>query len=171
VGWTRTHTCQLSEKVLVHPPSSYGIVSLVGAQLHCARTRTAHTRFCSANITPHAHPCTFGRRPSPHAPAHTRILAGGHRSSVELRPSRNPSLKSSKMMPSWGITPHPQRGHFGDVPPMLRSCLTSSLLFSIERHEFVGNPGEREARAHLRGQAPLHGACQRYAFVVKLKIY
>jgi hypothetical protein len=29
-------------------------------------------------------------------------LAGGHRNSVELRPSRNPSLKSSETMPSWG---------------------------------------------------------------------
>jgi hypothetical protein len=70
--------------------------------------------------------------------------------------------------------PHPQRGHFGDVPPTLLSRLTSYFLIAIlhaERHEFVGNPGEREARAHLRGQAPLHGACQRYAFVVKLKIY
>jgi hypothetical protein len=35
----------------------------VGAQIHCARIRTAHTRFCSATITSYAHPC---------------ILAGGH---------------------------------------------------------------------------------------------
>jgi hypothetical protein len=50
------------------------------------------------------------------------------------------------MMPSWGITPHPQRGHFGDVPPTLRPrpyyFFTSYFLIAIlhaERHEFVGN--------------------------------
>jgi hypothetical protein len=37
--------------------------------------------------------------------AYTLDLAGGHRSSVELRPSRNPSLKSSETMPSWGRLP------------------------------------------------------------------
>jgi hypothetical protein len=31
-------------------------------------------------------------------------MVGDHRSSVELRPSCNPSLKSSKMMPSWGVS-------------------------------------------------------------------
>jgi len=52
-------------------------VSLVGAQLHCARIRMAHTRFCSATITSYA--CMyFGRRPSHHALAHTRLLAGDH---------------------------------------------------------------------------------------------
>jgi hypothetical protein len=78
----RTHTHQLSKKVLVHIHSSYcsyysyssyssvshliapQSVSLVGAQIHCARTRTAHTRFCSATITSYAR-MFFGHRPSP----------------------------------------------------------------------------------------------------------
>jgi hypothetical protein len=118
-------------------------VSNVGAQIHCARTRTAHTRFCSATITFYArmyflagghhtptrqsHPCILagGHRTS-HLPTHA--LAGGHRSSVELRPSRNPSLKSSETMPSWGITPTHSHG----TSEMCRLCCDLFLLlFSI----------------------------------------
>jgi hypothetical protein len=48
----------------------------VGASIYCARTRTAHTRFCSANITSYAHPYFW---PEAITLPHAFILAGGHR--------------------------------------------------------------------------------------------
>jgi hypothetical protein len=42
-----------------------------------------------------------------------------------------------------------------------------ATILHAGRHEFVGNRGESEVRAHLRGCVSPHGdACQRYALVV-----
>jgi hypothetical protein len=46
------------------------------------------------------------------------------------------------------------------------ACSACTSILRAERHEFVGNLGESEVRAHLRGQANPHSACQRYALVV-----
>jgi hypothetical protein len=125
------------------------------------------------------------------------ILAGGHRNSVELRPSRNPSLKSSETMPSWGRRCQPTARALRRCAayvattfysllslPLCCPCCDHVLLFTFYsllpiplcrlrcdhtitsyfpiailragRHEFVGNRGESEIRAHLRGCAIPH---------------
>jgi hypothetical protein len=120
--------------------------NIEGAQIHCARTRMAHT--------------PFGRRPSPSLGRHACILAGGHRSSVELRSSRSPSSNRRRRCRA-GVSRPPTARHFGDVPPMLRPLFTSYLLplppiaiHHAERHEFVGNRAESEARAVCPDSTP-----------------
>jgi hypothetical protein len=59
------------------------------------------------------------------------------------------------------LTPRHIHPHTADT--MRRRALWG--YYPCRRHEFVGNPGESEVRAHLRGCALLHSACQRYALV------
>jgi hypothetical protein len=125
----------------VHPPpsySSYGSVShpismqsvsLVGAQIHCARMACPNTFHISGRPSHSRHAC---------------ILAGGHRSSVELRPSRNPSLKSSETMPSWGVTPTHSTAlrrcaaYVATTPPLLCIGQSVSHPISLQSVSLVG---------------------------------
>jgi hypothetical protein len=106
-------------------------LAFVGASIYCAHTRRpSRSRQLHACFWPEVIALAPASRVFLAGGHRTRaslrvFLAGGHRSSVELRPSRNPSLKSSEMMPSWGITPPPTSGHFGDVPSLVRSLFTS----------------------------------------------
>jgi hypothetical protein len=90
---------------------------------------------------------------SSHSPVSAAcILAGGHRSSVELRPSRNPSSNRRRRCRA-GVD---DATHTTGTSEMCRLCCDHGLLFTsyfliailhADRHEFVGNRAESEARA------------------------
>jgi hypothetical protein len=74
----------------VQTPPSYNSYSSYGSVIHpIAPQSVSHVWHCARIRTAHSRPRIFW--PEVIALPHACILAGGHRSSVELRPSRNPS--------------------------------------------------------------------------------
>jgi hypothetical protein len=135
-GVTGTHPRQLSKKVLVHIHSSYGRVSLYAPP-------------------PISHTC-FGRRPSPPVRPHACTLAGGHRSSVELRPSRNPSSNRRRRCRAGVGMPT----HSTGTSEMCRLCRNhaTTFMYWAERQPCRGIAptctSRQKKRLHLLAQPP-----------------
>jgi hypothetical protein len=75
-----------------------------------------HTRFCSATITPRAHPCFWPEAISPRASPHKfwpEAIAARWSCGPHVTPASNRRRRCRA-----GISRPPTARHFGDVPPM-----------------------------------------------------